>query len=280
MNKQKTKLSQHILIKGKFITPLNNAFGGKLELQSWANTRLPEYFWIALILNYYGREKSINIIPPILQKINQLDNNISSPLFSKILNLPDNKQEELYTFIKTIIDVKVFAPLTLLFTYSDYPIFSKYFCNINIKLSARQKVIEEVLQKSYNPQTEFSTDIKYWVIFMLVKQHKLIINSTCTSTIDALQKYMLTSHEDEKMKTYRPSIRTLEVSASSLVSNEGINTSYINKFWEGLSSMSDCMLYALNYEKNNDASDRYVQLLYEILCYLTNLYTSSMSLDK
>jgi len=73
MKENKTKLSQHILKKGKFITPWNDAFGERLQLKSWANTRLPEYFWIGLILNYYGREKSINIFPPIFERLKQID---------------------------------------------------------------------------------------------------------------------------------------------------------------------------------------------------------------
>ena len=56
MEEKKTKLSEHIFKKGKFITPLNNALGDLLKNQSWALSRLPELFWIALILDYYGRE--------------------------------------------------------------------------------------------------------------------------------------------------------------------------------------------------------------------------------
>lgn len=66
MEEKKTKLSEHIFKKGMFITPWNDALGALLKNQSWALSRLPEFFWLALILDYYGRENSINIMMAIL----------------------------------------------------------------------------------------------------------------------------------------------------------------------------------------------------------------------
>jgi len=280
MKENKTKLSQHILKKGKFITPWNDAFGERLQLKSWANTRLPEYFWIGLILNYYGREKSINIFPPIFERLKQIDDNISLPLFSKILDLPDDQQKDFYTFICSIIDIDVFSPLTLLYTYSEYPIFTQYFCNTKIRFSERRKILEDVLQKCYNSQTEFTTDIKYWVTFMVAKYHKIVFNSNCTETMKALCEYISTSHDDEKMRTYRSLIRSLEAATSDLMSDNTNNTNFINVFWEKMSSMSDCMLYSINFEVDNNKSKQYIELLYKILRYLTDLYTSCMPLDN
>lgn len=123
-----SKLSEHIFKKGKFISPMNNAFGDQLKTMSWSNERLPEYLWLACILEAYSRTIGIEKAYLILKKISEVAPNIELPLFSEILNLPKESQIEIFNYIKSILDKNVFYPLSLLFTYSEYPVFSYYFC--------------------------------------------------------------------------------------------------------------------------------------------------------
>lgn len=52
---QRSKLSDHVFKKGKFITPFNSIpFMKEIEDEkSWAYGRMPEYLWMGLILKYY-----------------------------------------------------------------------------------------------------------------------------------------------------------------------------------------------------------------------------------
>ncbi len=67
----KSKLSDHIFKKGKFITPWNHALGNLSKKQSWSLNRFPEYLWIALILNKYDRKKGLEKSHFILLKCTQ-----------------------------------------------------------------------------------------------------------------------------------------------------------------------------------------------------------------
>ena len=65
---ERSKLSDHVFKKGKFITPIN-AIPMMQELpdeKSWTYGRMPEYLWIGLILKKYGRS------------VVQIDNEVTS----------------------------------------------------------------------------------------------------------------------------------------------------------------------------------------------------------
>jgi hypothetical protein len=52
-----SSLSDHKLHKKKGIvaTPMNDALGDLLTPSSWTKERMPDYLWLGLILQYYGR---------------------------------------------------------------------------------------------------------------------------------------------------------------------------------------------------------------------------------
>ena len=71
---KKSTLSEHIFKKGKFITPLNYQFGDVLQENPWFKTRLPEYIWLGLIINHYGREEGLKKCNRILKVLYKKQN--------------------------------------------------------------------------------------------------------------------------------------------------------------------------------------------------------------
>ena len=59
------KLNQHKFKKGKFISPWND-MDFKMTQNPWFQNRLPEYLWLALILNKYDRKKGLDICNSIM----------------------------------------------------------------------------------------------------------------------------------------------------------------------------------------------------------------------
>lgn len=62
------KLSEHRFHKGKFISPWND-MGFTMTQTPWFQRRLPEYLWIGLILDKYGRSDGLQICGRIIQQI-------------------------------------------------------------------------------------------------------------------------------------------------------------------------------------------------------------------
>lgn len=268
---QHSTLSDHKIKKGKFTTPFNEALGDILTENSWFQLRLPEYLWFALVLKHYGREVGLIKCNFLFRKVSEYKSLISLPKFSCILNLPDNDQQKLYEQFSEIIDKKVLSPLTVIFTYTNYPCFSSFFL-AQTSLEERFRIIEEIIADSSHHQSEFSTDLRFLIIYYMLLIQKL---SMPKHMLELLIEYPTLPHSDEKMRMIRPTIRALEVSTP----NEN-NNDYLNTFWEGVSRLSQCELFILPIEPKHGESEKYIIKIKEMLRYYTELLIATRPLDN
>lgn len=269
-----SKLSEHIFKRGKFITPWNEVLGDISKEQSWCLQRLPEYLWLALIIDKYGRKEGLSKCYYILKKLYELDNDITVPAFSSLLNLDGDKQETLYDYINSVIDYSVLSPLTLLFTYSYSEIFARSYTNINELPSMREKKLKEVMKKCYFHQSEFATDIRFLVLLYSMQSGRYVMPS---KERELILQYPELEHSDELMRLIRPIIRSTEMMVLHL---EVHNQDYLNEFWRRISKMTDCELYYVDWEKNNNNADNYMELAYECFQYFKDCLISNDVLGK
>lgn len=268
---QESKLSEHTFKKGKFITPFNDKLGDKLQENPWFKNRLPEYLWLGLILDHYGREEGLKKCSRIFKHLYNKSDLIELPKLSIILNLSDEIQDDIYIHIKSIIDMQVLSPLTCVFTFSEYPVFSSHFCS-SLSIEDRLKAIGNVMSNTHSHQSELSTDIRFLVVAYLINTNRLHLQK---ETAELIVQYQNRSHEDEIMRMIRPTIRACEVG----LPNE-INSHYLNSFWEGLSRMNECKLYLIKYTDNHEDSEEYVSSIREKLSYYTKMFSTTRPLDN
>lgn len=266
-----SSLSDHKIKKGKFITPFNEALGGIMKDNPWFQFRLPEYLWLGLVLKHYGRTDGLVKCNLLLRKVSEHKALIELPKFSSILNLPDDEQIKLFNQFSEIIDNEVLSPLTAIFTFTDYHCFATHFL-AQISLEERIEKINEVISESSYHQTEFATDLRFLVIYYMLLIEKLCMPK---HTLELLMKYPTLPHSDEAMRMIRPTIRATEV----CMPNDN-NSDYLNTFWEGVSRLSHCELYAIKIEPKHNESEEYVLKIKEVLNYYTVLFTSSRPLDN
>ena len=62
-------LSEQVKKKGIFVSPLMDKLGDAISLSSWSAERLPEYIWLALILDENGRTEGMANCIAILREI-------------------------------------------------------------------------------------------------------------------------------------------------------------------------------------------------------------------
>lgn len=271
-----SKLSDHKFKKGKFIAPLNeieNLVPLK-DNESWYSGRLPEYLWIGLILDKYGRDDGLEKLYYITKKLYSIDSSINLPRFSLILSMENQKQKEFYEYVLTEIDKDTLCPLTLIFTYSEYPIFSKYFVNTEMDIEKRIDVLKNNLYKYSEHQSNDSTDIRFMVLYYNCMIGQLHLQNF---QAELLSKYPTLSHDDEQMRIIRPTIRSIE---GIILVNEKKSDWYLNIFWRRISIMTDCELYSLNYENELANTQLYMEQLYEVFNYLSELLCNSNPLDQ
>ena len=217
---------------------------------SWTNDRLPEYLWIGLILMSFSRTKGIEIAGKILKEISQINKNLLKPKLSEILSLPNYEQEKIYKTIVKNVNFKILAPLTVIFKNNDYPIFNKYFYCHEMPIVFRIDTIKKSIKLYYDHQSYEATDLRFVVLSMMVFQDKLRVFQGSTLP-EVFERYPYTSHDDEKMRMYRPSIR-----ATEMMDIENLpNKQFIDFFWKEIGLKTSCNTLVIGFKKEENEMD-------------------------
>lgn len=269
-----SKLSDHKFKKGRFITPFNEIATGLGKEESWYYGRLPEYLWLALILDYYNREEGLSKCYLIIKRLHQIAPNLTTPRISKILELDSVMQQKFYDFILDTIPPEVFLPLTAIYTYSKFPCFSNTFCLPGYFVENRITKISSVMSMTSDHQTHLSTDIRFVVLYYQMLSGKLHMPK---ETLDLILEYPHLSHDSKKMRMIRPTIRSIEMVQTSI---EGYNENYLNLFWEEVSRMSDCKLFYVDLSDDIPDTQEYMEHIKDVISYYSELMTVTRPLDN
>lgn len=271
-----SKLSDHKFVKGKFITPINSLPQTSVlsDDESWTYGRLPEYIWIGLILDYYGRSVGFEKLHLIILKLREIMPDINTPRMSLILSAENEKQDGFYTYVNSIIVSCVLAPLTLLFPVSNYPQFAKHFYDANISVEDRKKILTKVMRELMFHQTEKATDIRFVVLFHIILSGKLQFTA---HDIELFIQYPCLPHSDEKMKTIRPMVRSCEMFSMQL---DKLSPDYIEYFWREVSTMTDCEIFYSSFDNEKREIGHYIDIVHNILQYISDLYQIVDPIDE
>jgi len=272
---QPDKLSSHVFKKGVFVTPINSIplMHELSDKKSWTYGRMPEYIWVGLILKFYGREEGLQKLNEIVMQLHVLAPNLHTLRLSDIFKLDIDTQVAFYSFIIGIIGKEPLAPLTVIFSVSNQPTFNKYFHIKGLSIQERCDAITQVMQDIMGHQSYESTDIRFVALYFYLLSGKMVLQK---EQIDIICSYPRLSHDSVEMRMVRPTVRSMEMSILQL---EEPNEVYISAFWRCVSEMTECSLYSVNFPLENRKIDLYLENLYEIFQYLSQLYTSTSPID-
>lgn len=268
-------LSEHTFRKGKFITPFN-AIPHTMELpddQSWFYGRMPEYLWIGLILKWFGRDSGLKILHLIAAKLHILAPELLTARISLITALPDDTQEKLYDYILSLMDKKALSPLTIFLTTTKAPIFAQKF-HSDMSIEDRCEKLIETMRELADHQSNESTDIRYVALYYRLLSGKFHLPE---SQMKLIELYPITTHEDEIMRSIRPSIRVIEQMILVLADT---SKEYLQMFWRCISEVTECASFSVVFPKETRDIASYMKGLKEIFQYLSNLYISTSPLDN
>lgn len=238
----RSKLSEHKLKKGKLIAPLNFHLPN-ISLSSWVNDRLPHYLWLGLILDHFQREEGLNKIEEFLYRISPLAPSIEMPSLLHILNSEEDIQNSIYEEYVRFFGKNYLYPLTAVFGNNKFPHFARQFYNHRISVMDRANLIEDAIRKYSPHQSNEATDLRYLTMAFLKQRKKIVFTENCTTSIAAFEKYAVTPHSSDEMRSYRPSIRSMEG-----VGLMRLDPELAQAFWDGISQLTECRLYAINRE--------------------------------
>lgn len=270
-----SKLSDHVFKRGKFTTPLNSipTMSEMKDEKSWNYGRMPEYLWIGLILNEYGREQGLQKLYKIILELHRLAPDMRAPRMSNILSLDETTQANFYKQIIETASKETLAPLTLIFTLSKKPEFSKWFYCPDVTVEERQNKIIDTMQKIIGHQTHEATDIRFVALYFELLSGKLYLPK---EDLDMIQRYPTLSHSAEEMKIIRPSVRSIEM---MILQSEEANSAYLKDFWRCVSEMTACSLFSIQFPEETTDISLYMEQLHEVFAYLSDLFVSANPLD-
>lgn len=270
-------LSDHKLKKGTLLAPFNASLGDTLTFSSWTKERMPEYLWLGLILKYYGRELGLEKAGKILFEISRSRISLATPRLSMIFNLSNHDQETVYRIICKYVNKEVLAPLTVIYKRRLKPIFSEFFFITHLTVEDRIQILSESV-KLYSPhQSNEATDLRFLALSLLLFNGKIVFSTEVKDTIKAFREYPYTDHDDEKMRLYRPAIRSTEISMTI----EEYDIDFSREFWRELGMMTLCNPIYMEFPENTIDYAEFVTDCRKVLEYV--LYSNkekSLNDDK
>jgi Family of unknown function (DUF5677) len=270
--KNVSSLSDHKVHRkqGRIITPLNDSFGEKLILGSWSKERMPEYLWLGLILIEYGREEGFKKIEAIRKSISIQIPTLLELKFSQILGLFRDEQ-----IILGQIEPCVLSPLTVLYRAKDYTEFNEAFNIPEIYFEARVTQLSNAIE-IYSPhQSNEATDLRFWALIPHLFSGRISLSNNVPDAVEAFTNYPYTSHDDEKMKMYRPIIRSME----GVFDLDENNKDFTSKFWNDIGIITKCDLIIIKHSENEFDCQPFIEQCHKILQYVASYYKAELLLD-
>ena len=260
----------HTFKKGEFITPLNSI--ENLCLTNWHKDIAPEFLWIGLIIKRFGRINGINKCINISNFIKDNLLSLHDLRFTSILALKTKESSMLYNYLISIIEKETLDCLCAMISIFDNHEFNLYF-NCFFEYDERIRNIETTLKEMYDFQSQLATDINFINVYFYCISGKLSISNAIL--LECLQNYNACDVSDERMKMYRPMIR----STAQCLNMELTDNDFTNKFWEEFSQMKECTgLFKKNELRELD-DDFYINFR-NILIYYNHLLMEICPLDN
>lgn len=271
--KNVSSLSDHKVYRrqGRVVTPFNDGLGDKLALSSWAKERMPEYLWLGLILMEYGREEGFEKAGAILKNISTQVTTLSEPKLSQIFGLSRDEQVSVFQIILDQIEPFALSPLTVLYRAKDYPEFNEAFNAPEIHFEKRLKRLVNAIE-IYSPhQSNEATDLRFLTLGLYIFGRKIHIPE---DVLETLLNYPYTSHDNENMLIYRPSVRSMEI---AFVESE--NGDFTSEFWKKIGMITRCNLVQITHDENKFDYHLFIEQYQNILEYVTNSFKKESLLN-
>ena len=274
--KDHSKLSHHHFHKGKFVTPFNYHLKPVPfpDAKTWAYGRMPEYLWIGLILDFYGRDIGISKMLTIESEIRLIDPTLWTFRFTDILRLSHEKQERIFQKIIDIAGQEPLKPLLIIVNYSDSAAFASIFTDLITDIESISSKLVSVMRKIEDQHSNEATDVRFIVLYHSILAGKLVLP---TELRELLDQYRVCTHDSEVMKMIRPLIRSTE---SVLLAEEKMDSDYLKQFWKTMGNATDCSLLMVDFELEKNDINEYMDVAKKAVVYLTELYKTTAINDE
>ncbi|SYW03264.1 conserved hypothetical protein [Oenococcus oeni] len=278
---ENSKLSEHLFKKGKFSTPIHNIFKDTDRDDSWIYGRMPEYIWMALILQAGTRKVQIKKCIDILSGLSEIVKDSDSlflPKMSDIFRLSDEQQKSFYRLLESMDLVADLKPLTVVFT-SQSSIFNNYVCGYTLPIKTRIGILQKCLESLSDKESDLTNDVKFLIVFMAFHSVKLKVAFDGSMIPEAIRSYPTLEPGDSKLGMYSSSIRATE--QVLVATGSKFDDSLVGSFWKHMTLLSDCELISMEIKNENQFNLMdYKTCVHDTLKYYVDVFQAEEPLDE
>lgn len=250
---QRTLLKEHKKHGDTLETPLLQGDLGKIiQLSSWSKDSLPEYYWIALIFNYFGRERGMVAFSNIMKDLKKY--HLLDAELSKILNYPPGDQKLFCEIVDRHVPHSVLVPLTIVLSKYENTYFYKYYVDPSKPIEEKLELLFKIAKDNMTFHEHSSSDICFIVVWFSIYAERLHFMNSLPG-LDAFSEYPRTLHSDEKMRLFRPTIRSTFQGLSSMNDH-----SFSANFWNELAQITSCDPLIICFAEENYRMDFYNEI--------------------
>ena len=166
------------------------------------------------------------------------------------------------------------VPLTIFLTASKAPIFAECFYCSDQSVEDRCESLIQTMRDIMDHQSDESTDIRFVALYFNLLSGKVHL---LKEQVDLLAVYPTSQHTDEIMRMARPLVRSLEM---MILTFEKVDSIYLKEFWRCVSEMTDCSVFAIEFPEEKRNITAYMEKLYEVFAYLSELFITTNPLDE
>lgn len=235
---QNSKLSDHTFKNGVFRTKLMEVLGGKIQEQVWFKERLPEYLWIALVFDRFGRMDGLRAMYYVLTGIQKLVPELKTLRMSDLIRLPIDKKKHVFSLIIENVGTELLSPLTLIVDRSKCETFFDMFYVRSSDFNHRLWKLIEIINRYSDGSSNETTDIKFVLVY---HQHMIGHLNFLDDIGKDFFEYPKLNHDHESMRQIRPFIRSTELMVLVDQISE-YSKEYNEDFWRRMYKMTECKI--------------------------------------
>lgn len=261
-----SNLADHKRQGKKLIPPLLN-IPSPTKFSSWANERLPEMIWAALLFEYLNPQDMFDSVRKamIILREDYMKNKTedAAPPDATLTYLSSINDEVFASFVDQIISVpNAKEVLSSLCVFNDLPGIKRWRNHLGYseKIDNWGQTLSKAVLSSFDHQSENATHCRWLRVIIVSICGKLVFPKSWGEKTDELLLYP----ERGDLTQVRPSIRSLEL-ALSMAGGKFINDEWTEQFWKDCFENTQCTFFDIETIKRFCINEEEIDKIYEAL---------------
>lgn len=263
---KKQVLSDHKRHKKKLIPPLIHALGGGYSPYSWARELVPEFLWIALIIERFGEHSGVELCNNLAMSASEICRSNPKPLFaraSSFSKLTDDERTQLWDSFDENSKSRIgeaLRPLSAL-----VPSHPLAFAAGEIEIEGKSFDCGKLLQKLYDRHSRAAAIVMSVAMYTGLCQGKIILTKELAEKqrrdFDNIADYPDTDASRAAASSFRAAI-PMFLAEEDPEEKDPSHLEWLDEFWSAVAKHGECILENMTESDGEAPEDPFGNLIF------------------